>query len=155
MIPANIEGHLRVCHAGFEHHLHRPAMTAQGLAAAEHVSGYLVVKPIVVRIGGYPAIAVVSAAQRLNLGALEEVTGSAVELVPEWEFREWFPACDPGAAPPLAMFGLPIIIDASLALTNRLVMPAGTHHDAIIVDTDRWVDCENVRAVVGLGTSLQ
>lgn len=154
MIPAAIEAHLRACHGGFEHHLHPTAVTAQRLAAAEHVSGHCVAKPVVVRIGGAPAIAVVSAAQRVNLAALEEATGSRVELVPESESVEWFPACEVGAEPPLAIFGLPIIVDTALALTDRIVMQAGTHDDAVVVDTDRWIDCENVRSIVGLGTPM-
>lgn len=154
MIPVNVEGHLRDCHAGYEHHLHRSAPTAQGLAHVEHVSGHFVAKPIIVRIGGEPAIAVVSAAQRVNLHALEEVSGRSVELVPETEFRDWFPSCDAGAVPPLGIFGMPILVDATLALTDRLVMPAGTHEDAVVVDTDRWTRCEDVQTVVGLGIPM-
>jgi Ala-tRNA(Pro) deacylase len=154
MIPVVIEAHLRECHEGFTHHLHRTALTAQELAAVEHVSGYHVAKPVIVRIGGDPAIAVVSAAHRVDLGALEEASGSRVDLVPEWEFVEWFPACEMGAEPPLAMFGLPIIADLTLALADKLVLPAGTHDDAVVVDTDRWMECENVQAISGLGTPL-
>jgi Ala-tRNA(Pro) deacylase len=154
MIPAVIEAHLRQCHPGFEHHLHRTALTAQERAAAEHVSGYRVAKPVIVRIGGDPAIAVVSAAQHVDLGALEKASGSRVDLVPEWEFVEWFPPCEMGAEPPLAMFGLPIVADLALALSDKIVLPAGTYDDAVVVDTDRWIDCENVQAIVGLGTQL-
>jgi Ala-tRNA(Pro) deacylase len=154
MIPATVEAHLRECHAGFEHHLHRTALTAQQLAAAEHVSGRDVAKPVILRIGGVAAIAVVSAAQCVDLSALEEATGKPVHLVPEWEFVEWFPSCEMGAEPPLAIFGLPILADATLALADRLVLPAGTHDDAVVVDTCRWLECEDVQTLPGLGTRL-
>jgi Ala-tRNA(Pro) deacylase len=146
-----VEAHLRECHAGFEHHPHKSAVTAQELAEAEHVSGYRVAKPVVVRIDGDPAIVVVAAAEHVRLGVLEEATGSKVELVPEWEFVEWFPACELGAEPPLAMFGLPILVDDKLASSDRLLMPAGTHQDAVVIETDRWLQCERVQTIPGLG----
>jgi Ala-tRNA(Pro) deacylase len=154
MIPALVEQHLRKCHDGFEHHVHGTAMSAQELAAAEHVSGYGVAKPVVVRIDGEPAIAVVAAAQRLQLDELRRASGGTVELVSEWEFAPWFPSCELGAAPPLSIFGLPIVVDASLALNEKLVMAAGTHDDAVVLDTSRWCDCEDVQPIVGLGAHV-
>jgi Ala-tRNA(Pro) deacylase len=154
MIPSRVEAHLRQCHSGFEHHLHRTAWSAQELAEAEHVSGHLVAKPVVVRIGGDPTMLVVSAAQRVDLDALEMAVGQPVELVPEWEFVEWFPSCEQGAEPPFAMFGLPIVVDFALAMSDKLVVPAGTHDDAVVIDTERWLDCEDVQTLVGLGVPL-
>jgi Ala-tRNA(Pro) deacylase len=154
MIPAKIEAHLRECHGGYEHHPHRCALSAQELAEVEHVTGHQVAKPVVVRIDGDPAIVVVSAAEHVRLGTLEEATGRTVELVPEWEFVDWFPACELGAEPPLAIFGMPIIADSALTQETRLVMPAGTHEDAVVVDTRRWLECERVHRVPGLGGPL-
>jgi Ala-tRNA(Pro) deacylase len=154
MIPAPVEAHLRECHAGFEHHPHRSAVSAQELAQVEHVSGFRVAKPVVVRIDGDPAIVVVSAAEHVRFGALEETTGRRVELVPEWELAALFPACELGAEPPLALFGLPILVDETLARAERILMPAGTHEDAVVVDTARWLQCEHVYTVPGLGAPL-
>jgi prolyl-tRNA editing enzyme YbaK/EbsC (Cys-tRNA(Pro) deacylase) len=154
MIPGPVEEHLCECHPGFEHHLHRTAWSGQALAAAEHVSGYAVAKPVIARIGGEPFMLVVSAAQRVDVAALEGATGKRVELVPEWEFVEWFPACEQGAEPPFAIFGLPIIADLALALRDRVLMPAGTHDDSVVLDTSRWIDCEDVQAMPGLGAPL-
>lgn len=150
MIPSAIEAHLRQHHPGYQHHQHSNAPTAQDLAAAEHVSGYRVAKPVIVRIGDKAAIAVVSAAQRVRLGALEEALGSGVELVAEDEFAPWFAPCERGAEPALAMFGLPILVDAHLARERRVVMPAGTHEDAVVLDVDRWIECEHVQMVPDL-----
>lgn len=154
MIPSVIEAHLRQHHAGFQHHHHLAASTAQDLAAAEHVSGYRVAKPVILRIGGDPAIAVVSAAERVRVAALEEAMGKPVELVAEDEFAPWFEPCERGAEPPLAMFGLPILVDAQLAQEPRVVMPCGTHEDAVVVDVPRWLECEHVQAMPDLGAPL-
>lgn len=151
MIPAMIETHLRAHHGGYEHHRHPSAATAQELAAAEHVSGYFVAKPVVVMLGGQLALAVVSAADRVNLGVLEEATGSEAELVPEIEFAGRFEPCDAGAEPALAVFGVPIFADEKLLHAPRIVMPAGTHEDSVVLDTHEWMRCEKVQPIANLG----
>ncbi len=151
MIPTMIEAHLRLRHQGFEHHTHNMAMTAQDLAAAEHVSGRRVAKPVVVALDGQLAIAVVAAPEKVNLGALEEATGLRAELVPESVFSTKFEPCEPGAQPPLAVFGVPIFVDQKLERERWLVMPGGTHRDAIVLDTYEWMNCEKVQAVANLG----
>lgn len=154
MIPGPIESHLRESHRGYEHHTHRTAMSAQELAAAEHVSGHQVAKPVVVSLDGLLAFAVVAAADRVSLAALEEATGRPTELVPESEFSPRFQPCEAGAEPPLAMFGVPIFVDESLLKEKKLVMPGGTHEDAIVLDTGEWMRCEGVTPIAGLGTAM-
>ncbi len=151
MIPAIIEAHLREHHGGYEHHRHTSAATAQELAAAEHVSGYGVAKPVVVKLGGQLALAVVSAAERVSLGALEEAIGTEAELVPEKEFAERFRPCDAGAEPALAVFGVPIFADERFLHAHKIVMPAGTHEDSIVLDTHAWIRCEKVQPIANLG----
>ena len=155
MIPTMIEAHLRLRHQGFEHHTHSAAMTAQDLAAAEHVSGRRVAKPVVITIDGQFAIAVVAASERVNLGALEEATGRRAELAPEALFAQQFEPCEPGAQPPLALFGLPIFADQKLEQERWLVMPGGTHEDAIVLDTYEWMNCEKVQAIANLGVRVR
>lgn len=154
MIPTMVEAHLRQKHQGYEHHVHAPAMTAQELAAAEHVSGRRVAKAVILRLDGQLAIAVVGAAEKLNLGAVEEATGMAAELVPETEFAGRFVPCEAGAEPPFALFGLPIFMDEKLERERTLVMPAGTHEDAVLLDTHQWMTCERVQPVANLGVRV-
>jgi Ala-tRNA(Pro) deacylase len=151
MIPAMIETHLRERHRVYEHHRHALAMSAQELAASEHVTGYRVAKAVVVKLDGKLAIAVVAATDRVALGTLEEATASTAELVPEDEFAGSFRPCEPGAEPPLAMFGLPIFVDEKLLHEKKLLMPAGTHEDAIALDTHEWIQCEEVQPIANLG----
>jgi Ala-tRNA(Pro) deacylase len=151
MIPSLVEEHLRQRHHGFEHHLHRTAMTAQELAAAEHVKGRRVAKPVILRLGGELAIAVVAASDKVNLAALEEATGRAAELALESEFEDRFAPCEVGAEPPFAVFGLPIFFDSKLESEPSLVMPAGTHRDAIVLETHEWMSCERAQPVANLG----
>jgi Ala-tRNA(Pro) deacylase len=154
MIPSMVEEHLRQRHHGFEHHLHRAAMTAQELAQAEHVKGRRVAKPVILRLGGELAIAVVAASDKVSLSALEEATGRPAELALESEFEGRFTPCEVGAEPPLAVFGLPIFVDAKLESEPRLVMPGGTHRDAVVLETREWMTCEGVQPVANLGVHM-
>jgi Ala-tRNA(Pro) deacylase len=154
MIPVMIEAHLRRHHPLFEHRTHGTAMTAQDLAAAEHVTGYRVAKPVVVKLDGKMALAVVAAADKVRLGVLEETTAAAAELVPENEFRAAFVPCEAGAEPPLALFDVPIFVDEKLLAERKLLMPAGTHEDAVLLDTHEWMLCEHAQAIANLGAPL-
>lgn len=151
MIPATVEAYLRRQHSGFAHHVHPVAMTAQELAAADHVTGRRVAKPVIVRLGGRMVIAVVRATDRVNLAALEEATGDRAELVAERDFAERFSPCELGAEPPLALFGLPIFVDERIERVPTLVMPAGTHQDAVELDTNAWMRAERAQPVANLG----
>lgn len=151
MIPSLIESHLRRHHRDFEHRVHPSVMTAQDLAAADHVTGYRVAKPVVVKVGGQLALAVVSAAERVALGVLEEATGEQAELVPENEFAAQFSPCEAGAEPALSLFGMPIFADEKFLHEDRVLMQAGTHEDSVLLDTHHWILCERIQPVANLG----
>jgi Ala-tRNA(Pro) deacylase len=151
MIPTMIESYLRQQRVPFERLAHPRAVAAQRVAAAEHVSGARIAKPVVVSVDGRLALAVVPATRRVDLGALRRGLGAAqVTLVPERTFADRFWPCEPGAEPPLELFGVPIYVDAELAREPWVVMRGGTHEDAIQVETDDWLLGEHCRIVQGL-----
>jgi Ala-tRNA(Pro) deacylase len=156
MIPSPIENYLREHRLSYEHHVHPRAVPAQELAAAEHISGSRVAKPVVVSLDGSLTIAVVSALQRVDLDALARATGAReATLVAEPDFAGRFEPCEAGAEPPLGVFGLPIYVDAELSREPFLVMRGGTHEDSISVETRAWMKAEQVRPVAGLGMLAQ
>jgi Ala-tRNA(Pro) deacylase len=118
----------------FERHLHATTFTSQELADAEHVSGYMVAKPVIVKTcnGGY-AMCVVPAPKRLDLRrAAEALHEPAVELASEPEMSKLFPDCELGAEPPVGkLFGLTTVMDQQLQKDEHLVMQAGSHTEAI------------------------
>jgi Ala-tRNA(Pro) deacylase len=155
MIPTMIDSYLRDHRVQFEHHVHGRAVTAQRLAAAEHVPGARIAKSVVVSVDGRLAIAVVSALQYVDAEALRAaLRAREVHLVPEDRFAERFWPCEAGAEPPLSLFGVPIYVDAELAREPWLLMRGGTHEDAIRVDTDEWLLSEQARIVERLGTRV-
>lgn len=152
MIPVQIQEYLRDRRVHFEPHVHRRAVAAQRLAAAEHTAGKRVAKVVVARLDGALALAVISANQQLDLDQMRRALGAReAVLAPEASFVGVFTPCEAGAEPPLGLFGLPIYVDALLALEPRIVTRGGTHEDALELDTDDWLLSERVRIVDGLG----
>ena len=152
MIPERIDRYLKEHHLSYEHTTHVRAVAAQRLAAAEHVKGDRIAKPVVVNVDGVLALAVVSATEKVDVDALRDATGAVrVELAPETKFESRFEPCEVGAEPPLGVFGLPIYVDAHLAREPWIVMRGGTHEDAIRLETTEWLRAEHVMPVEGLG----
>jgi Ala-tRNA(Pro) deacylase len=155
MIPTMIDVYLHEHGLRFEHFVHGRVIAAQRLAAAEHVPGDRVAKVVVVSVDGRLALAVVAASEKVDVAALQEALGAReVHLPPEARFAERFWPCEAGAEPPLSVFGIPIYVDARLARQPWVLMRAGTHEDAIQVDTDDWLLSEQARIVDGLGVTV-
>jgi Ala-tRNA(Pro) deacylase len=152
MIPERIDRYMKEHHLPYVHTTHSRAVAAQRFAAAEHVPGDRIAKPVVVDVDGQLALAVVNANQRVDVEELRRTLGArAVHLVSEQQFEERFEPCEVGAEPPLGLFGLPIYVDADLSRAPRLVMRGGTHEDALEVDTRAWMRSEGATPIERLG----
>lgn len=113
---------------------HREAYTAQGVAAAVHVSGWTLAKVLVVRAPGEgPIMVVLPASCRLDLAGLARVLGKpSVTLLAETEMRELFPDCETGAMPPFGqLYGLPVWVDACFPQAGEFAFQAGNHHEVV------------------------
>lgn len=135
----------------YEKHLHTSTFTAQGLAQVEHVSGYMVAKPVIVKGERGFAMCVVAAPKHVDL----ELVGRAlhephVRLATETEMAQLFRGVELGAEPPIgALFGMKTVMDAGLRADEYLVMQAGSHREAIKVRREDWERvCEPVVASV-------
>src|SRR5512138_344715 len=152
MIPETIDRYLKDHHLAYEHSVHSRAVAAQRFAAAEHVTGDRIAKPVVVSVDGVLALAIVTATEKVDTEALRRATGaSSVELVPESSFEGRFAPCEVGAEPPLGLFGMPMYVDAALAREPWIVMRGGTHEDALRIETAAWLRSEGVTPVERLG----
>ena len=120
---------------------HREAYTAQGIAAAVHVSGWLVAKVVLVRPPGEgPVMVVVPASCRIDLAAVARVLGKpSVALVPEGEMQSIFPDCETGAEPPFgSLYGVPVWADACFPEAGDFAFQAGNHHEVVRVKYADW-----------------
>jgi Ala-tRNA(Pro) deacylase len=85
-----------------------------------------------VRSGQQHFMAVVPANRQVDLEKVEQITGQAVSLNTEAEFKSLFPDCQVGTMPPFGhLYDLPTLVDSSLTHEDYIVFEAGTHTEAI------------------------
>ncbi|MCY1016798.1 aminoacyl-tRNA deacylase [Pyxidicoccus sp. MSG2] len=133
MIPESIQHYLQRHRVRFERYWHPHAVSAQELAEALHVSGWRVAKSVIVLADRQPWIVVVPAAGTVDLQQVRDILSArSVRLATEAEFSSHFPDCEVGAEPPFGeLYGLPVAVDESLSLTERLLFRAGSHEEAL------------------------
>ena len=131
----------------FERTTHPAAYTAQTLAAEEHVSGYRVAKPVVVKGEDGFLMCVVPACAHLDvqtLGCL--LRDSGVRLATESEMAAVFPDCELGAEPPIGdIFGMETIMDDSLRDEDYLLFQSGTHTEAVKIRREDYEELAHPR----------
>ncbi len=112
---------------------HKPAFSAQEMAAVAHESGKFVAKPVIVKADGQYLMCVLSAAHKIDLAALKkQLKAKSVELAQETEIGKLFSDCELGAEPPFGnLYDLPTIIDKALEDDEHILFQAGTHEKAI------------------------
>jgi Ala-tRNA(Pro) deacylase len=132
-VPQQVREFLDKEGVSYEVLAHERAFTAQGVAAALHVSGWTLAKPVILRTTeGRLVMAVLTGAQTVNLRAAAALVGAEVELAQEKEFVPNFPGCEAGAEPPFGnLYGLPVYVDEALRRDPEIVFNAGTHTEAI------------------------
>jgi Ala-tRNA(Pro) deacylase len=120
-------------HVRYEVRSHRPAFTAQEVAAAEHVPGREMAKVVMVRDGGEYLMAVLPAPYHVGLERLGKAAGrTGLRLATEAEFARLFPGCEPGAMPPFGnLYGIPVWVDESLTRDDEIAFNAGNHEQTV------------------------
>jgi Ala-tRNA(Pro) deacylase len=114
--------------------VHREAFTAQGVAAASHVSGWEVAKVVIARDPqGHHVMAVLPASCRLSVSSLQSAAKlEPLEIAPEEDASKLFPDCEAGAMPPFGnLYDLPVVVDACLGKRPEVVFQAGNHKEAV------------------------
>lgn len=113
--------------------IHSEAFTAQEIAQSAHISGRELAKTVIVKKDGKPAMAVLSASQKIRLDLLEDAAGaSKIELASEQEFRDMFPDCELGAMPPFGnLYGMEVFVDEGLTRDEEIAFNAGSHTELI------------------------
>ena len=112
---------------------HPVTLTAQHLAAVEHVSGKELAKVVVLRSGSEFMMVVLPAPYHVDLERARTATGKRdLEVARESEFANLFPDCETGAMPPFGnLYNLQVWVDESLARDDEIVFNACTHTQAI------------------------
>jgi len=106
---------------------HQKAPTAVGEAHTMGISEDEVVKTVVVIANYGPALMVIPASRKLDLGLVADITKDPqARLAAERELERAFPDYELGALPPLSMMLLaPMYVDPAVAERDRVVFAAG------------------------------
>jgi Ala-tRNA(Pro) deacylase len=128
-----LEAYLREQQVPFTIEHHRPAYTAQAVAAVEHVPEKQVAKVVVVFADDRLVMLVLPASYRIDLTHVgAAIAARSVYFAGEGELAATFADCEVGAMPPFGnLYNVPVYVDRSLAEDETIVFQAGTHTGTI------------------------
>jgi Ala-tRNA(Pro) deacylase len=140
-----LEAYLRENAVPFEVQHHPRVVTAQEVAATEHIPGKMLAKTVMVLADGEMVMLALPASYQVDLGKAGEALGAAeVRLAEEDEFENAFPDCEVGAMPLFGnLYDLPVYVEEVLAEDETVFFRAGTHTDTMSVgyaDFERLVE---------------
>jgi Ala-tRNA(Pro) deacylase len=140
-----LEAYLREKQVPFDVRHHPMAVTAQEVAASEHVPGKMLAKTVMVLADGKMVMLALPASYQVDMDKAGKVLGvGEVRLAKEEEFEDTFPDCEVGAMPPFGnLYEVPVCVEETLAEDETIVFRAGTHTDTMSVsyaDFERLVE---------------
>jgi Ala-tRNA(Pro) deacylase len=139
-----LEAYLREKQVPFEVRHHPRAITAQEVAASEHVPGRMLAKTVMVLADGRMVMLVLPAPYQVDMDKAGKVLAVEIRLAHEEEFENTFPDCEVGAMPPFGnLYEVPVYVEVALAEDETIVFRAGTHTDTMSVsyaDFERLVE---------------
>jgi Ala-tRNA(Pro) deacylase len=119
-------------HIAFEEMVHPPAFTSEKLAKSLHISGRQVMKSILLKGPQGFFLAVLPAAQLIDLPRLNMHFVGTVRLAAVEELSERFTDCEWGALMPFGqLYGLKTILESTIQLDAEIVFEAQRHAVAI------------------------
>jgi Ala-tRNA(Pro) deacylase len=138
-----LEAYLRENQVPFQVQHHPRVVTAQEVAASEHVPGKMVAKVVMVLAGDEMIMLALPAPYQVDLEKVGTLLDAEeVRLADEEEFEGAFPDCEVGAMPPFGnLYDLPVFVEEALAEDETIFFRAGTHTDTMSV---RYADFERL-----------
>jgi Ala-tRNA(Pro) deacylase len=112
---------------------HSQAYTAQEVAATAHIPGKELAKTVMVKIDDKMAMAVLTAADKVDFDSLKEAAGAGkVELASEQEFENMFPGCEIGTMPPFGnLYEMQVFVEENLTEDTEIAFNAGSYTELI------------------------
>jgi Ala-tRNA(Pro) deacylase len=133
-------------HVPFETIVHPPAFTAQKRAKYLHVPGARVAKCVLLQGPAGYLLAVLPATRHVDTERLAEMLGRPVRLAEEREVADVFRDCEWGVAAPFGqLYGVPTVLDESLAPEDLIVVEANSHMEAVRLRVRDFIELEQPR----------
>ena len=118
---------------------HPRTSTSSQSAHAAHIPGIRLAKCVVVHHEMGYVLAVVPSTHRVELGTLQSVLDRRLGLATEGEIATLFDDCDTGAIPPIgAAYGLPVVLDDSIADAPEVYFEGGDHTSLVHVSGEAF-----------------
>ncbi|HDL50137.1 MAG TPA: YbaK/EbsC family protein [Actinobacteria bacterium] len=138
-VAARVRDFLTNNGVAFDVERHRPAYTAQEIAAVEHIPGDEFAKAVILMAGTSPIMAVLSANRHVRLSKVAAAAGAEVRLATEAEFAPLCPDCERGAEPPFGnLYNMSVYLDTAFT-ADEMVFNAGNHVETIRMATKDYV----------------
>ena len=132
-----LEAYLREKGVPYQNQHHARAISAQEVAATEHVPGRMFAKTVMVLPDNEEnmVMLVLPAPYHVNpLKASAALGVSEVQLADEERFADAFPDCEVGAMPPFGnLYEVPVYVHRALGEDETIVFRSGTHTDTMSV----------------------
>jgi Ala-tRNA(Pro) deacylase len=132
-----LEAYLREKGVPYQNQHHARAITAQEVAATEHLPGRMFAKTVMVLPDDEVnmIMLVLPAPYHVNpLKASAALGVSEVHLADEERFADAFPDCEVGAMPPFGnLYDVAVYVDRALVEDETIVFRSGTHTDTMSV----------------------
>jgi Ala-tRNA(Pro) deacylase len=140
-----LENYLRENQVPFEEQHHPRAVSAQEVAASEHVPGRMLAKTVMVLADREMVMLALPAPYQVDLEKAAAALGiDEARLAEEEEFSNSFLDCEVGAMPPFGnLYGVPVYVEKTLAEDETIVFRSGTHTETMSVsysDFERLVE---------------
>jgi Ala-tRNA(Pro) deacylase len=140
-----LENYLRENKIPFEEQHHPRAVSAQEVAASEHVPGRMLAKTVMVLADREMVMLALPAPYQVDLEKAAAALGvDEARLAEEEEFSNSFLDCEVGAMPPFGnLYGVPVYVEKTLAEDETIVFRSGTHTETMSVsysDFERLVE---------------
>lgn len=133
-------------HIPYETLYHPPAYTAQRRAKQLHLPGAQVAKAVLLKGPAGFVLAVLPASRRIDTAALSRALDGPVRLATEDEIADLFPDCEWGVVAPFGTrYGLPTLLDESLAAQTTLVLEVNARAEAVRMRCEDFERLENPR----------
>ena len=128
---------------------HKPAYTAQEVAAAQGVTGWQVAKTVVLNCDGEHILIVLQAPAMVDISRIKEIlVCEKVALASEDEMESIFPGVELGAESPLGnLYNLPVYVDKGLSQMSEIVFNAGTHTETVRMKYDDFARLVDPRVI--------
>lgn len=119
---------------------HPRTPTSMETAEAAHIPGDCLAKAVMLEDDGGYVMAVVPATHQIKLNRLSGQLQRKLRLAMERDFADLFTDCELGAIPPLGIaYGIPTVVDDSLAAQSDIYFEAGDHEYLVHVNGGQFM----------------